>query len=263
MSEENTVTPKNNIDFNCDLAQSFGVYRNETDLDLIDYMSSVNISCGFHSGDPVTIKKVIEYCKFKNKVIGAHIGFPDIQGFGYRTMDMDAEEIEAVVLYQLGALASFAKAYGLEIEHVRPHGAMYRQAAENITFSLAVARAIQKFSKWLIYYGAAGAVLERVADDTNICVAREIQLDKIYKFSGEIDYEQPAFVDTERSINRFKKLLATSEIDNMNEGLTTVEFDTIHFNNSAINSIELAQEASKIITPKPVNYNNVEASGWV
>ena len=90
-----------------------------------------------------------------------------------------------------------------------------------------------------------------------------MQLDKIYKFSGEVDYDQPAFVDTARSINRLKKLIELSEIDNFNGGFTKVEFDTIHFNNSAMNSMELAQEASGIITPKPVNYNNVEASGWV
>ena len=87
MSEQNITIPKKSIDFNCDLAQSFGVYKNETDLDLLDYMSSVNISCGFHSGDPLTMKKVIQYCKNKNKVIGAHIGFPDIQGFGYRNIE--------------------------------------------------------------------------------------------------------------------------------------------------------------------------------
>ena len=263
MSEQNITIPKKSIDFNCDLAQSFGVYKNETDLDLLDYMSSVNISCGFHSGDPLTMKKVIQYCKNKNKVIGAHIGFHDIQGFGYRNIEMDDEEIEAVVLYQLGALASFAKAYGLEIEHVRAHGAMYRQAAENITFALALAKAVQKFSKWLVYYGAAGAVLDRIEADTNICVAKELQLDKVYKFSGEIDYAQPAFVDTDKSLNRLKRLLESSEIDNSNDGFTKVEFDTIHFNNSAINSLEIAQEAVKIISPKPVNYNKAETSGWV
>lgn len=263
MSEENKNTPKMNVDFNCDLAQCFGVYKNETDLDLIDYMSSVNISCGFHAGDPITIKKVIEYCKNKNKVIGAHIGFPDLQGFGYRNIDMDDDEIEAVVLYQLGALSSFAKAYGLEIEHVRPHGAMYKQAALNVNFAISLAKAVKKFSKWLVLYGAAGPVLETVADEMNICVAREVQLDKVYNFSGEINYDEPAFVNTGESLIRLRRLINLSEIENSNGGYTKVDFDTIHFNNTAINSLEIAQEAAKYITPKPVNYNNVEPSGWV
>ena len=147
-----------NIDFNCDLAQSFGVYRNNSEYNLLDYVSSVNISCGFHAGDPATIKEAILAAKEKNIVVGAHIGFDDIQGFGYRPMDLDEDEIDALVMYQVGALMSFAKAYGLEIEHVRPHGAMYKMAAEDFTFASAVANAIKKCSNWLVYYGAYGDV---------------------------------------------------------------------------------------------------------
>ena len=259
---ENNII-KRNVDYNCDLAQCFGVYKNETDLDLIDYMSSLNISCGFHAGDPLSMKKVIEHCKYKNKVIGAHIGFPDIQGFGCRCVDMDEDEIEAIVIYQIGALASFAKSYGLEIEHVRPHGAMYKMASENISFSMAIAKAIKKFSEWLVYYGAAGSIIQNVAEHVNINIAQEVQLNRNYDYAGNIDYSQPGFTDTEKSVNRLKKLLAHSEIDNLNQGFTKIEFDTIHFNNSAANSLEIAQKAYEICVPKPVNYNKVEASGWV
>src|SRR5574344_1890286 len=118
-----------NIDFNCDLAQSFGIYKNNAEFELLDYVSSVNISCGFHAGDPMTIKNALLKAKEKKVVIGAHIGFDDIQGFGYREMNLSEDELETLVIYQVGAIMSFAKAYGIEIEHVRPHGAMYRQAA--------------------------------------------------------------------------------------------------------------------------------------
>ena len=105
------------IDFNCDLAQSFGVYKNSAEFDMLDYVSSVNISCGFHAGDPVSIKEAILKSKEKNVVIGAHIGFNDIQGFGYRPVDLKEDELEALVVYQIGALMSFAKAYGVSVEH--------------------------------------------------------------------------------------------------------------------------------------------------
>ena len=85
-----------NIDFNCDLAQSFGIYKNNAEYDLLDYVSSVNISCGFHAGDPIIIKNALMQAKEKNIVIGAHIGFDDIQGFGYRPMQLSEEEIAAV-----------------------------------------------------------------------------------------------------------------------------------------------------------------------
>ena len=133
-----------NIDFNCDLAQSFGIYKNSSEARLLDYVSSVNISCGFHAGDPLTIKEALLQAKEKNIVVGAHIGFDDIQGFGYRQMDLDAEELEALVMYQVGALMTFAKAYGMEIEHVRPHGALYRQASEDLEVSRTIAKAIKK-----------------------------------------------------------------------------------------------------------------------
>lgn len=142
-----------NIDFNCDLAQTYGIYKNSTEYDLLDYVSSVNIACGFHAGDPLAIKEALLAAKNKNVVIGAHIGYHDIEGFGYRPMDLDEDELDALVMYQVGALMTFAKAYHLEIEHVRPHGAMYRKAMEDIETSRIIVRAVKKCSKWLVYYG--------------------------------------------------------------------------------------------------------------
>ena len=156
-----------NIDFNCDLAQAYGIYKNNLELEILDYVSSVNISCGFHAGDPVLIKESLLKAKEKNIVIGAHIGFNDIQGFGYRPTDLKDEELESIVIYQVGALMSFAKAYGLSIEHVRPHGAMYKMISEDFTKSCVVAKAIQKCSKWLVYYAPAGDITDRKSTRLN------------------------------------------------------------------------------------------------
>ena len=132
--ERNSVK---NIDFNCDLAQSYGVYKNNNEFKLLDFVSSVNISCGYHAGDPISIKEALLKAKEKNLAIGAHIGFNDIQGFGYRPVDLKEDELEAMVIYQVGAMLSFAKTFGLSIEHVRPHGAMYKMASENFSYSCA------------------------------------------------------------------------------------------------------------------------------
>ena len=248
-----------NIDFNCNLAQTAGDYSNETETGMIEYMSSLNIACGFHAGDPLTIKKVLEQCRHKNKVIGAHIGFPA----NGAEKQYDEDEIEAIVLYQIGAIASFAKAYSLEIEHVRLHGKMRELASENLDFALSVAKSIQKFSKWLIYYGEAGNVIENIASELDINVAREIYLNKNYTESGFVDKNLPDFENTQKSIERLKRLLETSEIDNTAGSLTKINFDTIHFGTKAENAVELAKEANAIIVPKPVNYNRVVESGWV
>ena len=252
-----------NIDFNCDLAQMFGVYKNESETELLNYVSSVNISCGFHAGDPIAIKNALELAKQHNVVVGAHIGFNDIQGFGNRPMQLTEEEIESIVLYQVGAIMSFAKSFKMEIEHVRPHGAMYKMASENYEFSSAIAKAIKKCSQWLVYYGATGENISRVADELNVKVAKEVFLNKIYNANGSIDFNAKDIVNTETSCIRLKQLLSASQVYNNEGGKTYVEADTIHFSSSAPNATEVLKEAKNIITPLPINYKNVYASGWV
>jgi len=251
------------IDFNCDLAQSFGIYKNSSEARLLDYVSSVNISCGFHAGDPLTIKEALLQAKEKNVVVGAHIGFDDIQGFGYRQMDLDDDELEALVMYQVGAIMTFAKAYSMEIEHVRPHGALYRQAAENIEVSRTIAKAIKKCSKWLIYYGATGDNLAQVGEEENIQVAHEVHLEKIYDESGNIVFSARDLENTGISIQRLKDLLQYSQVSNNLGGKTIVRADSIHFSNKLVNARELAMQAKETIVPLPFNYKNVQPSGWV
>ena len=252
-----------NIDFNCDLAQSFGVYKNNSEFDLLDYVSSVNISCGFHAGDPSAIKEAILTAKSKNLVVGAHIGFDDIQGFGNRPMNLSEDEIESLVMYQVGALMSFTKSFGLEIEHVRPHGAMYKMASEDYTFASSVAKAIQKCSQWLVYYGASGEITEKVGQCINIPVAHEICLEKSYNADGSIDFSANDIENTNVSISRLKELLNSSQVMNNECGKTVVKADTIHFTNRISNALELITQANEVIKPVPVNYKNAYASGWI
>lgn len=252
-----------NIDFNCDLAQSFGIYKNSSETRLLDYVSSVNISCGFHAGDPLTIKEALLEAKEKNVVVGAHIGFDDIQGFGYRKMDLASDELEALVMYQVGALMTFAKAYHMEIEHVRPHGAMYRQAAEDLETSKIIAKAIRKCSKWLVYYGATGENLAIAGEEENIQVCHEAHLEKIYDENGNIDFGARDLENTQISIQRLKDLLAHSQVTNNAGGKTVVRADSIHFSNKLSNAKELIIQAREIVEPLPYNYKNAQKSGWV
>ena len=262
---QNTLERKTikNIDFNCDLAQSFGIYKNSSEARLLDYVSSVNISCGFHAGDPLTIKEALLQAKEKNIVVGAHIGFDDIQGFGYRQMELDEDELEALVMYQVGAIMTFAKAYNMEIEHVRPHGAMYRQAMEDLEFSRTIAKAIKKCSQWLVYYGATGENLATVAEEENIQVAHEVHLEKIYDESGNIDFSARDLENTDITIQRLKTLLQNSQVTNNVGGKTIVRADSIHFSNKLTNAKDIIIQAREIIEPLPFNYKNALKSGWV
>ena len=262
---QKTMERKNikTIDFNCDLAQGYGVYRNCGEADFLPYVSSVNISCGFHAGDPMVIKNALLLAKEHNLVIGAHIGYGDIQGFGYRPMDLSEDELEALVIYQVSALLSFAKSFNLEIEHVRPHGAMYRKAGEDFRFATTLARAIQKTSQWLTYYGPVGDVTEKVGEYVKIPVAQEMIIDKVYTPNLEIDYAVPDIMDVESCIKRFQHFLHTSQINNNSDGNTYADVATIHFPNKYAHSLELLKNCREYITPEPVNYGRVKMSGWV
>ena len=256
--------PTKHIDFNIDAAQGFGLFKNNTESELLDKVSTVNISCGFHAGDPLLIREFLLKCKEYNLTIGAHIGFNDISGLGYRPMELTAEEIESIVLYQIGALASFAKAYSLEIELVRPHGAMYKLASENYEFSLAIAKAIQKFDKWLNYTGLDNEILERVSADTGIVVNREVFFDKYYTQDFKVDWgNNGKYINDEDALNRIRTIMFSSQIKLGNGQFMPVNCDTIHFDTKNPNIVSLLKKANEIVTPTPANYNRAEVSGWV
>lgn len=251
------------VDYNCNLAQTYGIFENENEQRILKYMSSAAISCGFHSADPLKIKKAMELCKEYNVAIGAHISFPDIQGFGNRPMNLSPEEIEAIVIYQLGAIQSFAKANNTEIEFVRTHGAMWEMAVQDVEFSKNIANAIKKVSEWLVYYGGAGQSIEQVEAETNIRTAKELILTQNYNKDLTLDKNCTYIFSTEKALNRLRKLLISSEIATSEREYIKVNFDTIHFSTDKENSFELAKSAQAVMLPKPVNYNKVVTSGWV
>ncbi len=255
--------PTKNIDYNIDAAQGFGYFKNNIETELLDYVSSVNISCGFHAGDPLLIREYLLKCKEKNLTIGAHIGFNDLQGLGYRPIELSEDEIEAVVLYQIGALSAFAKSYNLVIDHVRPHGAMYKLASENYNFSLAVAKAIQKFDKWLNYTCLDNEILENVSAETGIVINREVFIDKYYKQDFTPDWENTKYVSDEDALNRIRTINYSSQIKIGNGSFMPVNCDTLHFDTKNPNVIQLLKRANEIMTPSPSNYNKAAVSGWV
>ena len=255
--------PMKNIDYNIDIAQGFGYFKSNIETELLDYVSSVNISCGFHAGDPLLIREYLLKCKEKNLTIGAHIGFNDLQGLGYRPIELSNDEIEAVVLYQLGALAAFAKSYNLVIDHVRPHGAMYKTASENYEFSLSIAKAIQKFDKWLNYTCLDNQILDNVSAETGIVVNREVFIDKYYNQDFQLDWGNKNYVNEEAAINRIRTITYSSQIKIGNGMFMPVKCDTIHFDTKNPNVLKLIKNANEIIKPSPSNYNKAAVSGWV
>ncbi len=255
---------KLNIDINCDLGQSFGVYKSEIEQELLPYVSSVNIACGLHAGDPLTIMNSIKTASCRNVSIGAHVGYPDLQGFGYRSMNLGEEEMKAVIVYQIGALNSLTKVYNHRVEYVRPHGALYKQISESFEVALYIAKAIACYDPWLVLVGPPGDNLIKAGEAANIRVAQEIQLDKKYNVNGNIDFEAGDVVDLNYSTNLLESLLRDSAVLNDQGGKTRIDFNTIHLNMKSPVSSEIAQKTRELIpSPVPVTGTFVANSGWL
>ena len=137
------------FDFNCDVAQSYGIYDNTSEYEIASYSSTINIASGFHAGDPLKIRKAFLYALDNNVALCAHIGYPDIQGFGLRSMKLNDEELEAIVTYQVSAIVAYAKTFDLEIESIRCHGALRDELNSNEHSAFVIASAIKKINPWL------------------------------------------------------------------------------------------------------------------
>ncbi len=174
------------IDLNCDLGESFGRYELGEDAEVMPLVSSVNVACGMHAGDPLVMERTVRLAVRLGRAIGAHPGYPDLQGFGRREMNMTPEEVEAYVLYQIGAAWGMARASGVELAHVKPHGALYNQAAAQGPLAEAVARAVRRFSPSLILVGLAGSALTAAGADLGLRVAHEAFPDRAYEADGSL-----------------------------------------------------------------------------
>ena len=174
------------IDLNADVGESFGAWRMGADEELIPLVSSVNVACGFHAGDPLVIERTVALAARSGAAIGAHPGYPDLAGFGRREFDMAPDELEAAVLYQVAAVAGFVRAAGSELSHVKPHGALYNRAARDALVAGAVARAVRRFSAELVLVGLAGSQLLDAGRAEGLSVAGEAFADRAYESDGSL-----------------------------------------------------------------------------
>lgn len=174
------------MDLNCDLGESFGAYTVGNDAAIMPLVTSANIACGFHAGDPQVMARTVRLAIQHDVAIGAHPGLPDLVGFGRRALAATPDEIENDVLYQIGALAAFARAAGASLAHVKPHGALYNLAATRSPIADAIARAVARFDAHLILVGQPNSALEHAAREYHLRFAREGFADRAYNRDGTL-----------------------------------------------------------------------------
>jgi 5-oxoprolinase (ATP-hydrolysing) subunit A len=174
------------IDLNCDMGESFGAWTMGQDDVVLAHVTSANVACGFHAGDPVTMQRTVAAAVKRGVAIGAHPSLPDLAGFGRREMRVSADETYAMTLYQIGALAAVARAAGAELHHVKPHGALYNMAAKDPVLADAIAAAVRDFDHALILVGLAGGELPRAGEAAGLAVAHEAFADRRYEPDGSL-----------------------------------------------------------------------------
>jgi UPF0271 protein len=175
------------IDLNADVGEGFGAYRAGDDGAVIPLVSSVNVACGFHGGDPLHMERAVALAARLGVAVGAHPGYYDLRGFGRRALSGSLDEVENDVLYQIGALAAFARAHGVQLTHVKPHGALYNQAAGDESLARAVARAVARFDRGLRFVGLAGSQpMRRAAETEGLSFWGEAFADRAYEADGTL-----------------------------------------------------------------------------
>lgn len=174
------------IDLNSDMGESFGRYTLGMDATLLDHVSSANVACGFHAGDPAVMRRTVELCGAKGVGLGAHPGFRDLVGFGRRELRMLPDQLYEETLYQVGALAAFAQAAAVELRHVKAHGALYNMLARDGELATAFAAAVAAYGKRLILVGLPGCEMEQAAGAAGLRYAREAFADRAYNPDGTL-----------------------------------------------------------------------------
>lgn len=180
------MNPEFTVDLNCDMGESFGAYLIGNDAAIMPFITSANIACGFHGGDPAVMKKTVRLAMAHRVAIGAHPGLPDLNGFGRREMMITPEEAYDIILYQIGALSAFVKSEGGTLRHVKPHGALYNMAALNKQLARGIAEAVYKLDPELILYGLSGSALIEAALETGLQTASEVFADRSYQQDGTL-----------------------------------------------------------------------------
>lgn len=218
------------VDLNCDLGESFGSYKCGMDEEVIPFISSANIACGFHASDPVVMSKTAELARVNHVCAGAHPGYPDLQGFGRRNLSASPLEVKAMVQYQIGALKAFCTAKGIGLHHVKPHGAMYNMAGKDKSLARAICEAIKEVDPELILLGLSGSEMLKAAEEMGLKSAGEVFADRAYEEDGSLVARGKSgamITDEEEAVKRVIKMIKTGKVTAITGREISVKADSI------------------------------------
>ena len=235
----------NRIDLNGDLGESFGAWRMGDDDALLALLSSANIACGFHAGDPEIMRHTVAQAVAHGVAIGAHVSLPDLQGFGRREMSVTPAEAHALTLYQIGALHAFTRAAGTRLAHVKPHGALYNMAARDAVLANAIARAVRDFDPQLRLFGLAGSALIEAGQTLGLAVAAEAFVDRRYRADGSLQPRREAgavIEDIEQALAQALGIARDGVVHTLDRQRVQLHADTLCLHGDGIHAVQLARK---------------------
>lgn len=241
----------NKIDLNCDLGESFGAYKIGLDSEVIPFISSANVACGYHASDPVVMSKTVKMCKEYGVHIGAHPGFPDLLGFGRRNMNVSPSDAKAYVMYQIGALDAFCKANGVKIQHIKPHGALYNMAGKDYNLAKAICEGIYEINSDYILLGLSGSMLLKAAEDTGLRSASEVFADRAYTDDGSLvprTAEGAVITDENIMISRVVRMIKNGEVETISSKIIPIKADSVCVHGDGAKAVEFVKRIRKELT---------------
>ncbi|NQF12867.1 LamB/YcsF family protein [Brevibacillus sp. HB1.3] len=239
------------VDLNCDMGESFGAYQLGNDQEILSYITSANVACGFHAGDPATMRKTVQMALEAGVAIGAHPGFADLVGFGRRNMEISPEEAYDLVVYQIGALQAFVRAEGGVMHHVKPHGALYNMAATRPALAESIALAIYKVNPELVLYGLAGSELTRAGEKIGLITAHEVFADRTYQQDGTLTpRSQPNAMisDQQQSLQQVIRMVSDGRVPTQQGVDIPIQADSICIHGDGAHALAFAQSIREALS---------------
>lgn len=232
------------VDLNCDMGESFGRYSLGEQHEILKYVTSANIACGFHAGDPSVMRETVKLAIDNGVKIGAHPGLPDLQGFGRREMNLTPQEAYDLVVYQIGALQGFLTTFGETMQHVKPHGALYNMAATDEKLAEVIAKAVYDVSDQLVLFGLAGSELTKAGERLGLRTAHEVFADRTYQADGTLTSrsEDNAFIiDENESVKQVIQMVTEGKVISEQQTEVSLQADTICLHGDGANAVQFAK----------------------
>lgn len=232
------------VDVNCDLGESFGRYQLGEQEEVLKYVTSANIACGFHAGDPTVMRKTVALAVENDVRIGAHPSFPDLIGFGRRQMQVAPHEAYDMVVYQIGALDAFLRLHNTQLQHVKPHGALYNMAAVDPSLAEAIAQAVKDVSPSLVLYGLAGSELTKAGEKLGLTVAHEVFADRTYQPDGTLTPRTEAnalITDEQQSLDQIRQMVMEGSVRAVDGTIVKLQADTICVHGDSPHAVAFAR----------------------